>query len=134
VHISQEVCEQTLPSALFDPRAILSIKQFQQQGQPDILRQFIGLFLTSANVLMQDFQQGVESKDMSSIYQALHTLKSSSAHLGASRFIELCTLIQVAAFQNDSSAVNNHAGALQAQFDEIEKILLAYLTIKEEET
>lgn len=115
------------PSELFDPQAIARIQQLQQGYHPNILAQFVDLFLKGAVDLMHDFQKGVKSNDMTMVYYALRTLKSSSAHLGLTQFIELCTTLELAALRSELASIARDSKQLQIQFDEIEVVLMNYL-------
>lgn len=119
------------PPDLFDPQAIARIQQLQKDGRPDILTQFVDLFLRSAEDLMNDLKKGIKNNDMDKTYYALHTLRSSSAHLGLTQFIELCTTLELAALRNEPQIISRHKQNLEVQFDEIEMILTNYLVLQD---
>ena len=70
---------------VLDPQALQRIRGMQQQGRPDILSTVIGLYLDSAQALVGKIRAGIAAGDTKAICDAAHTLKSSSANLGAQR-------------------------------------------------
>ena len=69
------------PSAT-DPNALARLRRF---GGDKLLREMIDLYLTSAPERLAAAKSGVASGDLPSAELALHSLKSSSAQLGAAR-------------------------------------------------
>ena len=66
------------------------IRVLQRPGRPDILRKAIGLYMDSAPGLMQTLRESIEQGDGEALRAAAHSLKSSSANLGAERLAALC--------------------------------------------
>jgi HPt (histidine-containing phosphotransfer) domain-containing protein len=63
-----------------DPEALARLRRF---GGDKLLREMIGLYLTAAPERLAAAKAGVASGDRSAAELALHSLKSSSAQLGA---------------------------------------------------
>jgi two-component system, sensor histidine kinase and response regulator len=70
------------PSAI-DPKALAAIAALQPPGGEDILKKVIALYLDSSLTLMKGIREAAEGKNADVLYRAAHTLKSSSAYLGA---------------------------------------------------
>jgi two-component system sensor histidine kinase/response regulator len=60
-----------------------NIRSMQQPGSPSILNRIITIFLQESPNLLASIQQAVSEKDSTSLLEAAHSLKSSSANLGA---------------------------------------------------
>lgn len=63
-----------------DPEALARLRRF---GGDKLLREMIGLYLTAAPERLAAAKEGVANGDRSAAELALHSLKSSSAQLGA---------------------------------------------------
>lgn len=73
-----------------DSRALAQIRALQRPGQPSVLKKIIHLYLDSSLVLFQQLQQAIAAGDSELLRQAAHSLKSSSANLGAMQLAALC--------------------------------------------
>ena len=70
-----------------DPDALARLERF---GGLKLLREMIALYLENAPERLAAAEAGVASGDVASTENALHSLKSSSAQLGALRLSRLC--------------------------------------------
>ncbi|MCF7983950.1 MAG: response regulator [Thiohalocapsa sp.] len=73
-----------------DPTVIDAIKRLQRPGRPDPVVKVCSLYLASAPALMEEMRAAVAEGAMDRLRISAHTLKSSSANLGARRFSEIC--------------------------------------------
>ncbi len=77
------------PSCI-DQEVLDTIRQLQRPDQPDFLNKLITIFLTNSPVLVKLIKQAVADDDHEALWQAAHSLKSSSATLGALRLAAIC--------------------------------------------
>jgi HPt (histidine-containing phosphotransfer) domain-containing protein len=73
-----------------DGHALAQIRSMQRPGAPNLLNKIIGLYLESSPGLLQKLRDAVAGEDAEALRQAAHSLKSSSANLGATRLATLC--------------------------------------------
>jgi HPt (histidine-containing phosphotransfer) domain-containing protein len=79
-----------------DTAAIAALRALQIPGRPSIILRIVDLFETSATALVGELEQALDDGDLAVATRAAHTLKSSSANIGASdlatqaRHIEQC--------------------------------------------
>lgn len=79
-----------------DPDAIAALRALQIPGRPSIVLRVFDLFESTSAKLLAEVQQGLADSDLTLVTRAAHTLKSSSANIGASalaaraKTIELC--------------------------------------------
>ncbi|HMM75997.1 MAG TPA: Hpt domain-containing protein [Gammaproteobacteria bacterium] len=66
-----------------DPDAIAALRALQMPGRPSIVLRVFDVFETSAAGLLADLGRGLASGDLALVTRAAHTLKSSSANIGA---------------------------------------------------
>ncbi|MCP4342362.1 MAG: response regulator, partial [Desulfobulbaceae bacterium] len=60
-----------------------TIRDLQRPGQPDILAKVIKSFLSTSPQLLDTLCKAVEDTDSETVYKTAHTVKSSSANVGA---------------------------------------------------
>jgi len=73
-----------------DECALAQIRALRRPGQPSVLGKVIGLYLDSAPALLQQLRAAVEAGDGEALRQVAHSLKSSSANLGATQLAACC--------------------------------------------
>ncbi len=93
-----EVATSTLN--IIDITAIQRLKKLQKPGRPDLVSNLINLFFQSAEESIAHLQEAIASKDWKLVTAIAHSLKSSSANLGAVQFSKIC-------FQLESAMQNN---------------------------
>jgi two-component system, sensor histidine kinase and response regulator len=84
------------PPEPVDRTAWASIVAFQKPGQPKVLHKIIGLYLTSSQAQVTQLRQALQGQDYDAIRVLAHTLKSSSATLGAHRLAALAKELEEA--------------------------------------
>lgn len=84
-----------------DETAWSTIRALQRPGQPDILHKTLRLYLTSSAELITTLVAAVHQTDTASATIAAHTLKSSSATLGARPLADLCFAMEQAGKAGD---------------------------------
>ena len=77
-------------AAVLDQSAISRIRSLQRDGAPPVLLRVINIYLDAAPKLIAEVRNAVEKRDALRLQRAAHSLKSSSANLGAQTLSELC--------------------------------------------
>jgi CheY-like chemotaxis protein len=75
--------EHATVTATIEYKAWDSIRALQRKGQPDMLAKVVGMYLDDSDRLMKALRQAVPAQDSAAVREAAHSLKSSSATLGA---------------------------------------------------
>jgi len=88
--------EAAVPAAI-DQRALDGIRSLANDTTPDLLDQVIRLYLGSATELLDQLRAGLQAHDNDAVRAAAHTLKSSSANLGATVLADMCKQLEHAA-------------------------------------
>jgi CheY-like chemotaxis protein len=105
------------PAAPIEPaidyRALANIAALQRPGAPPILSKVISLYFQSSRELLEKLRRALAERDADASRQAAHTLKSSSANLGARKLASISKILE------DSSRARSweHAGALLEQIE-----------------
>ena len=87
--------EQEVKQSHFDRTVLDDYRKMQKVGEPDIRKRIINTYLKSSPLLIKDLQQAAESDDLENLWQSAHSLKSSSASLGADHLSFLCHKLEV---------------------------------------
>mgnify|MGYP000899868575 CR=1 FL=1 len=74
--------------------ALDQIRALQRPGAPDLLHKIIGLYLESSPQLLRQMREAVAAEDGEALRQAAHSLKSSSANLGATQLAAVCKQLE----------------------------------------
>ena len=76
-----------------DMKIIRGLRELGGEDEPELLAELIGIFLEDAPQRMKDITEGLEQGDLARIERGAHTLKSSSANIGALGLSDLCRRI-----------------------------------------
>ena len=89
-------------TAVLDADALERLRELDPQGKSRLLERVLRAFESSASRLARQFREARAADDMQGIRHVVHTLKSSSASIGALVLARLCaeieTSIQAEAF------------------------------------
>lgn len=87
-----------------DTHAIKAIASLQRPGKPDLLERIVELFKTETPKAIVSMQAGLDGNDLTAVRNAAHTLKSSSAYVGAKALSERCRDLETAAREENFAA------------------------------
>ncbi|MCP5196150.1 MAG: response regulator [Gammaproteobacteria bacterium] len=76
--------------ASLDPRVLDRMRRLERDGAPNLVSRLIGLYLQGTPLLIEQMKQSCNNNDFAALRMVAHTLKSSSANLGAMRMQGLC--------------------------------------------
>lgn len=102
---------------VIDEKALAAIRALQRPGKPDLLARVVGLFESESPKLLQAMQDGLESGDCEMIRNAAHTLKSSSAYVGARDLSDGCRELEKVARDGNLPACVALADGLADDFE-----------------
>ncbi|MFT5893754.1 MAG: HPt (histidine-containing phosphotransfer) domain-containing protein [bacterium] len=87
-----------------DETALKAIEALQRPGKPDLLERIVGLFKSESPKTLASLVVGIDSMDMEMVRVAAHTLKSSSAYVGALELSERLKELEHAAHEQNFPA------------------------------
>ncbi|MCX8004739.1 MAG: response regulator, partial [Burkholderiaceae bacterium] len=111
--------------AVLDAQVLARIRAMQTRGAARLLPRLIETYLASAAALVQAAERALGDGDAAALRQALHTLKSSSANLGATELARQCAALEARARAGDLAAARTQWTAAQAEFRRVERALRA---------
>ncbi len=99
-----------------DRSVLASLRELQDAGEPDIVAEVGGLFVKHAPEKISAILQAVEKGDAKGLQIAAHSLKSSSAYVGA---------MHLSAMSKELELIGR-SGTLEGVKDKIEKMRAEY--------
>ena len=86
-----------LPDAEVTASLDIAVVEPLRVGKPDLWKKLAGIYLSSTPDSLETLEQALTNNDCLSVQLTAHTLKSSSANMGASRLSDLCRQLETAA-------------------------------------
>ena len=80
--------------AALDRETLERIRDMERRGAARLLDRLVAAYLEWAERLMGDGQRAIDTGNADGLRQAVHTLKSASANLGALEFSRLCAELE----------------------------------------
>jgi HPt (histidine-containing phosphotransfer) domain-containing protein len=94
-------------------------------GGPDLVARLAQLYLETAPALLQTLQDAAVNDDVGEVKTAAHTLKSSSANVGAKALSDMCQRIEKAAAEGNLAPVSQDLEEAPHQFQRVQVALKA---------
>jgi signal transduction histidine kinase/DNA-binding NarL/FixJ family response regulator len=112
---------------VIDMNVIQKLRDLGGDDDPNLVLELIDIFLTDAPVQMQRITEGLESGDVKIVERASHTLKSSSANIGAVSLSGVCQKMEESARKNELAGVES---LVRASSDALDEVKIALKSIK----
>jgi signal transduction histidine kinase/CheY-like chemotaxis protein/HPt (histidine-containing phosphotransfer) domain-containing protein len=109
--------------AALDEAALNAIRELDAGDAAGLLGQVVDMYLQASPPLIDHIRQGLGSGDADRVRMAAHTLKSSSANLGARRLSEMCAVLEHAARKGALSGELPGADQIVREFDAVRRSL-----------
>ncbi len=117
------------PSDPIIDRSVLdSIRAIGGKDNRALLAKVISKYFESAPELLERIRQAHARGDHEALRLASHTLKSSSANLGANRLAQLCREVEIQARNRSADEIASKLAQLQAHYDHASQLLWAELS------
>ena len=97
----------------------------QMEGEPDLVEALIALFLKETPSLLAALRQAFDAGKADRVSRAAHSLKSSSANLGAARISTLCAELEERGRRGDLAGVSAPLAELTPEYDRVAAALAA---------
>jgi PAS domain S-box-containing protein len=118
---------------VLDPAALDAIRALESEKVPNLLPQVVNIYLKEAPELVNGIIKSFETGDAEQACRSAHTLKSSSANLGAVSLAKLCQQIEAGARAGKlgelSLAVKQLEEQIATVFDALEQVKAPYTEV-----
>jgi HPt (histidine-containing phosphotransfer) domain-containing protein len=117
------------PTALLDPEAIRRLRELDPSGGNKLLERVVNAFSNSLERLLPDLARAREGAtlDLHVVRHVSHTLKSSSASLGAMGLSARCAEIEAMARDGDVQGLPEQLDAMLQDIQQVRAALAALL-------
>ena len=102
-----------------DPSVLDALIELQQVGSPDLVNQVVQAYLESSRELSAKLHAAIDSADAEGVVASAHSLKSSSANVGALNLTDMCKTLETAGLDGDLSAASEHQRHVQREFERV---------------
>jgi PAS domain S-box-containing protein len=133
MHASAEEPARAAPSTtgdVIDRKALDAIRALQTHDGTDFLGRLIKLYLADSPRLIQKLKQAAAASDLPEMVRGAHTLRSSSANLGAMGLSRLCEELETSARRGVADMATSLAAKVETEYDLVRIALTAELEAK----
>jgi PAS domain S-box-containing protein len=92
---------------------------------PQMIGELVDLYIETATSLLEAMRTAIQQEDARALYQAAHTLKPGSAHLGALHLSNLCKELEAIGNAGQLEGAAAKLTELEAEFDRVQAALEA---------
>ncbi len=115
--------EDAVHPASLDPEVLSGLKSLLGEAADDIITTIIKMYLDDSPSLVHELSRSLEARNFEAAQKAAHTLKSSSANLGAGVLAELCKEAEVFARSQSFEGAGSLACRIEAEYRMVERAL-----------
>lgn len=114
-------------TTVINQKALDDIRSLQSRGSGDLLTKIINIYLEKSTSLREEIVQGASLQDNELLHTSAHSLKSSSASVGAMRIFDICSDLEAKGKAGDFSHVNELVETLNEELATATAELRSYL-------
>jgi HPt (histidine-containing phosphotransfer) domain-containing protein len=100
-----------------DLAVLIGFEEAQPEGEPDLIVELIDLYLAETPRLMSVMQGALAKEDERELRRAAHSLKGSSANLGANGMAALCDRLEHLGNAGAPQVLSAHVSRLTNEFE-----------------
>lgn len=104
-----------------DAHALAKLTRLDPSGQSSLLKRVLAAYLASLGRLRHDLDHMRHELDLDSLCRGVHTLKSSSASVGALHLSSLCASIEHAARNGRLAGLPDQVSGLRTELDRVDQ-------------
>ncbi|MDG4553348.1 MAG: response regulator [Candidatus Competibacter sp.] len=119
---------QNNPPAVLDMAVLKSIREMQRNGSPGLMERLIDLYQRGASTLLEQLRGAADTGEREELRTVAHTLKSSSANVGAMRMQRLCKELEMMARAGPVPDAMVYVMAIEQEFAKVRTALRGQLT------
>ncbi|HWQ19019.1 MAG TPA: Hpt domain-containing protein [Methanotrichaceae archaeon] len=108
---------------VLDKEVIASLRELQDEGEPDIIVELSDLFFENAPGKIQAIRTAIENGDAKALHVAAHSLKSSSSYLGATKLSAMAKELENMGRAGNLEGANEKLGGLELEYDRVRSAL-----------
>ena len=121
--VASSANDPSMRRATLDLSALDVLRELQRPGSTDIVARVIGLYEAEAPRLLGQLQTAIAQGDADTAVRAAHTLKSSSANVGAKHMADLCRIVETHARSQGLPGIDALVTDLDAEYRRVSEAL-----------
>jgi HPt (histidine-containing phosphotransfer) domain-containing protein len=114
-------------SSPIDAAALNQIRALQRPNAPNIVHKIINSYLKDTPQLLEAARKAISQDDASTLYRTAHSLKSTSATLGARNLAALCKELEAIGRAQTTATAGVLLVAIEQEYTQVEEALKAEL-------
>jgi CheY-like chemotaxis protein/HPt (histidine-containing phosphotransfer) domain-containing protein len=114
-------------TAPIDVKALNQIRALQRPNAPNVVHKIINSYLHDAPQLLEAARQAIAQNDSSTLYRTAHSLKSTSASLGALTLAGLCKELEAIGRAQTTDKADTLLVAIEHEYTQVQEALKAEL-------
>ena len=116
----ESVTPESQPSSLaIDASVLDGLSELQETGSQNLVQKVVQTYLESSEKLATQLHAAIDSADAEGVARTVHTLKSSSANVGALKLAGLCKTLETAGRQSDFSKAAELHRQIQQEYEQV---------------
>ncbi|MSQ48072.1 MAG: response regulator [Deltaproteobacteria bacterium] len=119
--------EKTSVNGILDPHALDQIRTLQRPGKPNIIHRLVGSYLKDSVSLIETIRVAIAQNDPPTLHRAAHTLKSTSATVGAQSLAKLCQNLEDIGQANTTDNAAALMSAIEREYQQVATALQSEL-------
>ncbi|NOT56404.1 MAG: response regulator, partial [Deltaproteobacteria bacterium] len=124
---SLAAAEHTKQNGILDPAALKQIQALQRPDGPNILHRVISSYLKDSVQLLETLRVAIAQNDPPTLHRAAHSLKSTSATVGARALAGLCQDLEGIGRANTTDTAPEILSAIEREYQQVAVALRAQL-------
>jgi signal transduction histidine kinase/CheY-like chemotaxis protein/HPt (histidine-containing phosphotransfer) domain-containing protein len=123
------------PAAVVDPldkATIDYLKSLRRGDGPSVLERAVGMYLENAPTVLEELRRAIAGGDASAVWKIAHSLKSSSASLGAKELAQQIGDMEGRARQNNLVEADSRLVRIETEFQKVSSALREMLREEKE--
>ncbi|MGZ9076431.1 MAG: Hpt domain-containing protein, partial [Burkholderiaceae bacterium] len=117
-------------TAVLDLSVIDGIREMEQRGAARLLERLIETYTTTATKLMAHAERALAQRDAVMLRHAVHTLKSSSANVGATALSQCFGAVEIHALEGKTQAAEHEWPVVRIEYERALQALHALLAVE----
>jgi HPt (histidine-containing phosphotransfer) domain-containing protein len=109
---------------LLDAGKLDSLRALDPGGKAGLLKRVVGIFVEKTPPLLEQMRAAVENGNAEEVFRTAHSMKSSSATVGALALSETCRRLEVAGREGSLGDAPELLRSLQEQFHQVCEALI----------
>jgi len=108
-----------------DTKALDELRDLQRETGSDLLQRLLQSYLNTTPRLLEDIRKGMASQNTNAVYESAHSLKSSSAYVGATALSELAQQLEAIGLTGSLQGAEAVVQELETAYQQVDALLRA---------